>query len=385
MKKPSLAVLPYRHSKTHKFYLNLQPFGKGRKFFRTRAEAEAERLRQLTALERHGREAVGLSQRELSDFITAKRELAKYGRTINDAKAFYLDHLERVRRCNTTFAELAAEVLEAKRKDGRAPMYLADLRKRLTRFCQDFGNRPIASVTVEEVDNWLRDLPLSPKSRANYRANIGVMFSYAAQRRIIDFNPIAFTARPKLPDNPPEIFAVDELRGLLEAASRAVPDVLPMLAIGAFAGVRDAEVKRLDWYEVDLVRGHIEIKGAKAKSARRRIIPIQPNLAAWLRPYSDLEGRLVPVGARKKLDRVRKEAGLMGWPQNGLRHSFASYRLAATHDAPRVASELGHTSPQMLYSTYRELVLTEEAERYWNIKPAAETEKVVAFSPGPAS
>src|SRR5262249_38903104 len=108
MKKPSLAVLPYRHSKTHKFYLNLQPFGKGRKFFRTRAEAEAERLRQLTALERHGREAVGLSQRELSDFITAKRELAEFGQTINHAKAFYIDHLERVRRCNTTLAELAA-------------------------------------------------------------------------------------------------------------------------------------------------------------------------------------------------------------------------------------------------------------------------------------
>src|SRR5262249_16707898 len=157
----------------------------------------------------------GLPQRELSDFITAKRELAKYGRSINDAKAFYLDHLERVRRCNTTFGELAVEVLEAKRKDGRAAMYLADLRKRLARFCRGFGNRPIASVTVEEVDNWLRDLPLSPKSRANYRANIGVMFSYAVSRRMLDSNPILHTAKPKLIDSSPEIFAVDELRRLL--------------------------------------------------------------------------------------------------------------------------------------------------------------------------
>jgi hypothetical protein len=34
----------------------------------------------------------------------------------------------------------------------------------------------------------------------------------------------------------------------------------------------------------------------------------------------------------------------------------------------------------MLYSTYRELVLPEEAERYWKIAPAAEGENVVAFS-----
>ena len=62
-------------------------------------------------------------------------------------------------------------------------------------------------------------------------------------------------------------------------------------------------------------------------------------------------GVVVPVNARKKLDAVRNDAGLKHWSKNGLRHSFASYRLAATHDAPRVASELGHTSPQMLYST----------------------------------
>jgi integrase len=152
-----------------------------------------------------------------------------------------------------------------------------------------------------------------------------------------------------------------------------------MLAIGAFAGVREAEIKRLDWSEVDLARGHIEIKAAKAKSARRRIVPIQLNLAGWLRPYAGRSGRVVPTGARRKLDRVREQAGLARWPQNGLRHSFASYRLAAIHDGPRVSAELGHTSPQMLYGTYRELVHPEEAERYWKIGPEVEAGKVVAF------
>ena len=381
MKKPKIAVRPYRHSKRHKFSVDLRPFGKGRKFFKTRAEAEAEVMRQKTLLERHSREAVGLSQREMSDFITAKTKLGEYGETINDAVRHRLDYLERVRRSGITVAQLANEVVEAKRKDGRSLKYVYDLNSKLSRFCRDFGNRPIAAVTVEEIDKWLRDLDYSPKSRVQYRANIGVLFSHAERLGMIDRNPIPRTAKPKLVDSPPEIFTVDELRSLLEAASRGAPDVLPMLAIGAFAGVRDAEIKRLDWSEVDLSRGHIEIKGAKAKSARRRIIPIQPNLAAWLRPYSGMNGRIVPEGARKKLDRVRKAAGLARWPNNELRHSFASYRLAAIHDAPRVAAELGHTSPQMLYSTYRELVLPEEAERYWKIEPQpAEARKIVTFS-----
>jgi integrase len=380
MRRPTFKVHKYKHSETHKFYINLKAFGKGRKFFRTRAEAEAEALRQKTLLERHGREAVALSKGELSEFITAKQKLAEYGETISDAVKYRVDYLQRVRRSGITVAQFADEVLAAKRKDGLSQEYTDDLQLRLRRFCQDFGQRAIAGITVEEIDNWLRDLKGSPKSRANYRANIGVLFSYATKRRILDFNPVLHTAKPKLIDKAPEIFNVDELRALLETAAQQAPDVLPMLAIGAFAGLRDAEIQRLDWSEIDLARGHIEVKAQKAKSARRRIVPIQPNLAAWLRPHSGMKGAVVPKAARGKIERVRGAAGLTQWPTNGLRHSYASYRLAAIHDAPRVASELGHTSPQMLYSTYRELVLPEEAERYWKIAPAAEAGKLVAFS-----
>jgi integrase len=377
MKKPVLKVRSYRHSKNRKFILDLRGFGKGRMFFKTRAEADAECMRQKTLLERHSREAVGLSQREMSEIIAARQELAGYGKTITDAVRFLVDHLERVRRCKITVSQLADEVLEAKRRDGMSKAYLRDLRSRFARFSRDSGKRPITAITVEEIDNWLRDLPLSPQSRVNYRSVIGVLFSHALKRRMIDSNPITHTAKPKKHDNPPGIFTVDELRALLEAAQRTAPDVLPMLTIGAFAGLRDAEIKRLDWSEVDLARGHLEVKAAKAKTARRRIIPIQPNLSAWLRPYAPMQGHVLPSGARGKLDRVREAADLLKWPNNGLRHSFASYRLAGTHDAPRVAAELGHTSPQMLYAVYRELVLPEEAERYWKIGPSNDVTKVI--------
>jgi integrase len=380
MKKPVLKVKPYKHSKAHKFILDLRAYDKGRMFFKHRADAEAECLRQKTLLEKHSRDAIGLSRRDMSDFIEAKRKLAVYNETINNAVKFRVDYLERVRRHGVTVAKLADEVIEAKRKDGRSVKYISMLKLYFKRFCLDFGDRPIAGITVEELDNWLRALPGSPKTRADYRANIGVLFSYAFRRRMIDSNPIAFTAKPTLIDKAPEIFAVDELRALLEAAQRTEPSVLPMLAIGAFAGLREAEIQRLDWSEVDLARGHVEVKAAKAKSARRRIVPIQPNLAAWLRPYSGLTGHVVPERARSKCERVRKTAKLARWPKNGLRHSFSSYRLAAIHDAPRVASELGHTTPQLLYNTYRELVLPSEAERYWKIEPTAESANVVAFA-----
>jgi integrase len=185
--------------------------------------------------------------------------------------------------------------------------------------------------------------------------------------------------KPKLVDKAPEIFSVDELSALLNAAIKIAPDVLPMLAIGAFAGLRESEIKRLDWGDVDLRRGFVEVKAAKAKTAKRRIIRIQPNLAQWLAPYSAMSGAVVPVNSRKKLDAVRKAGGLQRWSRNGLRHSYASFRLAATNNAANVASELGHSTSQMLYSTYRELVLPEEAERYWSIRPIADAANVIPW------
>ena len=73
--KPSLKVLPYRHHPKFKFVLDLRAFKKGRKFFKTRAEAEAEALRQRTLLERHSRALIGLSQREMSDIMAAREKM----------------------------------------------------------------------------------------------------------------------------------------------------------------------------------------------------------------------------------------------------------------------------------------------------------------------
>jgi len=111
--------------------LDLRAFGKGRKFFKTRAGADTAGRQQLTTLARHGREAIGLSPREMSDFITARDRLSKHCKSINDAADFYLDQLERVRRHGVSVAKLAYELIEAKRKDGRSEIYLRDLRNML--------------------------------------------------------------------------------------------------------------------------------------------------------------------------------------------------------------------------------------------------------------
>ena len=64
---------------------------------------------------------------------------------------------------------------------------------------------------------------------------------------------------------------------------------------------------------------------------------------------------------------LAKDLGLL-WPQNVLRHSFISYRLAKLQDVNQVALEAGN-SPAIVFKHYRELVTEEAAEEWFSIMP----------------
>ncbi len=78
-----------------------------------------------------------------------------------------------------------------------------------------------------------------------------------------------------------------EIRRLLATTTA---DFLPGMAIGAFAGLRSAEIERLTWQDVHLAEGHIVVGKDKAKTASRRVVPLAANLASWLTPHAAWTG-----------------------------------------------------------------------------------------------
>ena len=356
--------------------------GRKRRFFKERSHAET--FMQLSKVQQanFGLAALSIPDALRVEAIECTGKLEPYGATLRDAVEFYLPHLQATKRSCTASA-LVQELLKAKEADGASTRYLGDLRGRLRQFANVFGERPVASISSQMLDEWLRSLSdkqngrrLSPVTRNHFRRVLIVLFNFAKSRGYCVSNPAEQSAKAKEVETPVGIISVQQTARLLESAP---PELVPYLAIGAFAGLRRAELERLDWKEVDQQSHLIEVTARNSKSARRRLVKIQPNLAKWLQPYAQLSGNVTPPGYGKLLLSAREAAGIAQWPPNALRHGFASYHLAHFNDAAALALELGHTNSALVFQHYRQLVKPKDAEAYWHIIPAVNARKVLSF------
>jgi Site-specific recombinase XerD len=371
------------HSKSHphlKFVVNFKEGSKrARRFFETKTDAKTFALTKNIALENTGREGADFPS-ALRIMATAADEMLKpYDKNIMDAVEFYIPHLQaRNRTC--TFAELVAEFLPAKEADGLSAPYLTDLKCRLGQFSNSFGEKLVSEITCDEIDDWLRGLDVSPVTRNNSRRVLRTAFSFALARNYCIDNPAAKTAKAKDRGGIIGILTVAQTARLLESAT---PDVLPYFAIGLFAGLRRAEIERLDWSKIDFESGLIEVTAQNSKTAQRRLVTMQPNLRKWLLPLRKHKGNVTPSNCFRELfEQAREAAGIAEWPDNALRHSFASYHLAHFKNAASTALELGHHDSRITFAHYRELVRPKDAEKYWNLIPTAAgvSSKVVSIS-----
>ena len=364
--------------------------GRNRRFFKStgrgddqgKREAETFLKTKLIEQQNYGTAGMAFNEKQRAEYLECAEKLMPFAKTIRDAVAFYLPHLQATNR-SCSAAELVGELLNIKAADGASERYLGDLKSRLGQFAADFDGKPVAEITSTEVDQWLRSLSneetgklLAATTRNNFRRVLVVAFNYAVGKGYCVGNPAKKTAEAKVVESVVGILSVEQTAALLE---HSPPELLPYIVIGAFAGLRRAELERLDWREVDLESGLIEVTSAKAKSARRRFVKIQPNLAQWLAPYAQKHGNVTPPNYRKLLERTRTAAGVHDWPSNALRHGYASYHLARFNDSAALALELGHTDSDLVFRHYRQLVKPKQAERYWNIAPDSSGTAIVQF------
>jgi integrase len=320
---------------------------------------------------------------------------------------------------------VVTDLLEAKEKDGCSDRYRECLKYCLRKFEDKFQTN-LSEVSGPEIDAWLRGSGLSPRTRNNIRTSIHTLVEFARGKHHVpkDYDALSAVAVANDRDGDIEVFTPGEMVEILRCANERMR---PFLLLGAFAGIRHAEIQRLDWRDIHFDEGIIEIRASKAKTASRRIVPIADNLREWLQAKREDSGDVAWHKniafelhvITKRANKARREAWaakhgvseeklkaneakaakaaekkgkknkrpnkgdvppgaetaeLEGWQpfewkHNALRHSFISYRVADIQNIPQVAMEAGN-SPQMILKHYREVVRPKAAKEWFEIRPA---------------
>lgn len=350
-----------------------------------------------------------LTPSQVADFATAERILRQHpGRSIAavvaewDAAMKALGQGSIVAACEaqakatrkrsgfapTLVSVVYDEFLKGLDRDGASVRYIEDCRSRMGQIKDTFRGY-IHAVEMSDIETWLNAKKISIKTRKNYRTAAVTLWSFAKTKGYLprdqqtEAELLPNRNRTKAARLSREIGTYEpaELRQILAAA----PDhLLPIFAIGAFAGLRSAEIHRLTWGNIR--PGFIQVIACDSKNAVRRHAPVTIALKEWLAKTKRGEDdeRLCARFSRESaltraMSKAIRDAGVKP-VHNGLRHTFCSSRVAATDDVKQTSREAGNSVP-IIIKDYVKVFSKPKATAWFNVRPSASTSaKVVAFA-----
>jgi integrase len=356
------------------YYVNIprrmrEAVGKARAYFSKRVDADqfAESLGRDLRQQQHNSYFFRLDTAEQVG-IMAAYEKAETAARLQEFVRFALENQPKE---PATLKELAIRAVASKEKGQKSEKHVHEMRRVLQKF-GEHNNRwanLAHEIQPKHVEEWLDSHPeWGQHTRKDYLKYIRAMFSYGVKQGLLTSNPAAKIEHFEIHETPPVIFSPEEAEAWMRAGETTDPALVQFMAICLFGGLRcadDSEACRIA--PDDIREGVLRVQGKKTRAANRRLVSINPTLAAWLSRYP---GDFNPTNLRKRLDTVYAASGLQKWAQSITRHTYVSYSVPV-HGAERTAQEAGH-SVSVLRRRYLELVTRAEAERFWAILPSGE-------------
>jgi site-specific recombinase XerD len=247
------------------------------------------------------------------------------------------------------------------------------------RFAGKFGGMRLDAVTPDMLRNWLDDIvsektgeKLGTIAKRQHRKDLNVFFVRAIREGWVKKNPCELVDLPEVPVKDVQILTVDQAKQLL-FANRKQP-IAARLALEMFGGLRAASAERIKKDHIDFEARGIRFPGGLHKGGKTLYRQGQPDvLWQWLKAapetcWTDIdEGN---YGAQKSAAVRRAFGPDFTMPHNALRHSFASYHLAAFKSIAQTGYLMQHTNGHTT-GIYEGVAREAEAKKYFSISPSS--------------
>ena len=308
-----------------------------RRFFHTEAEAWAEGPRILERLRKGGTDALALAPQGMSMRAAVRDYVASKAKKSDN-------HRQKIER-------VCAALIEA------------------------FPGA-VAGVTPMAAARWFSTIEGSPTTRAGWHRYASGFFSWCVDMEIAERNPLRKVEAPRA-ESKRSLISAKELVAILD--EEMSDGLRAWFLLGAFAGLRSIEVARMRWEDVDARAGQIEVRREVSKQSSglpERIVDFTEPLKKRADFFNKRSGQIVPEHSlrlyreRMRLVEGLAERGELPWtkfPENALRHSYATYHLARGQDAQKTAHQMGHSTSAMVERVYAVPARKADWRAWWRI------------------
>jgi integrase len=386
------------------------PGKRERRTFHDREKAESEADFQEAAIAKAFDSVTAMADdtRALAKF-NYNLSLLPAGVTLDDVFKKYMEESKvemNQSALTTTVCDSFTDSLEVQYKaDSLSKRHWKTTASRLRPFKKAFGTKPIAAITSVMIDKYLTSYKAS-SSKKGHMLTLSGLFNFAKQKGFFPqdrINPASkeVLPRPKVKKKDDKVvYTPNQMTRLLAATPIKL---ISWMVLGAFAGVREEERKRLKWVNYNEEEHTLHLFSYVTKTNHSRTIELTPNIEAWLKlaidakidpprrkrkemlveqPDSSKDAKSNPKGLKPIVSyynpmREKNRAVIaseVDWHHNGLRHSYVSYHCQAFQNLPLTSSNCGH-SVEILKSKYQHLVTKKDAKDWFDITPEA----VVAY------
>lgn len=282
-----------------------------------------------------------------------------------------------LQQCELTVQQAVDSCLSAADADlevgDLAPDTERQKRHKLKLFAAQLGHLRLDKVESAEIEAWIKGCE-EVKSKVtfnNYRKHVSALFQPHVDAGRLRRNPVTGVNRASFVADNVGVLSVKDTAKLFDFAYRTPKYmmILGRLACEAFVGLRFASACRLEKKDINFSDQGLLLPAAKLKTRKRHYIDGLPGQVwEWL--------AVTPEGcwsltARNYMKLKSELFGAAGVPhlRNCMRHSFATYDVAAHKNPGRTALILCHTNQNLLWSNYKGVATKADGELYQRITP----------------
>jgi integrase len=255
------------------------------------------------------------------------------------------------------FRDMALEYLktvEARRKRK------GDDQSRINRWLTAFGDQDASTITIRQIEKVLTDLQdegMQPATLVRHLTLLKAAFNRAKRLGLVKENPACLVKPPKVNNVLVRYLTPDQEATLL---SHLPEKYRPIVLLAVNTGLRQGELLRLTWADIDWNVGVLTIH--ETKTGERRRVPMNSIVVGLLSSLktssqSNPTERVFPFDARyvrRIFEEAVTAAGLAPFRFHDCRHTFAS-RLAMQGANDRTLMALGGWKSPAMLSRYAHL------------------------------